>query len=103
MIDMQSFERLVSDQARADALFRLPNKLVDAGHFAANRPSRDQAEHPGNADLVVRSMSVLIGQAEDVERRRGRLGVPHRLNGGDLHLLIFAGRVTAFVAKNDDR
>ena len=43
------------------------------------------------------------GKAEHGEGGGRRLGLPHRLDGGDLHLLVLAGGVAALIAQHDDR
>jgi hypothetical protein len=102
MVRAQALHRHVRLDAAADALFGVLDKLVDAGQDAVERTRTDQAHDPWNMDREMRLALGDIGKTERGERRRRRLGIPHRLDRGEFHLLIFGNRITRFVAEHDD-
>ena len=81
---------------------REANQLVDAGYGCIHRPCGDQAQHPGHLDFITRRVA---GQVRQPEERKGgwrRLSIPHRLDGGDLHLLVDASGVAGFIPHVDN-
>ena len=78
-------------------------ELLDAGHFLADGPRRDQAQKPGDVNGVVRPLLLVVGKSERGERRRRGLGLPLGLDRGELDLLRLAGGVAGFVAEHDHR
>ncbi len=48
-------------------------------------------------------MGLHVRDAEQSERGRRGLGLPHRLHGGEFHFLVVGDGVTALVAEHDDR
>ena len=79
------------------------DQIEDSGHFLVDRARGDQPECPGDLDLGVRLARFDVGDAEDREARRRRLGLPHRFDRRDLHLLVLGGGVAALIAEHDDR
>ena len=57
----------------------------------------------GNLERIFGRFGLQVRNAEEREGGRRRLGLPHRLDRGDLHLLVAAGCVAALVAEHDDR
>ena len=48
-------------------------------------------------------MFLRIGNCNDIKPGRSGLGLPHALNGSELHLLAFGGGVAGFVTQHDHR
>ncbi|EGE55402.1 hypothetical protein RHECNPAF_930048 [Rhizobium etli CNPAF512] len=96
-------QRVIGLDAVADAGFGLLFEFVDSGNFGRQRACADQAHDPRNVHGKMRFARLLIGEAEGGEGSRRRLGLPHALDCGELHLLIFGREITAFVAEHDDR
>ena len=99
-VGLQRFERVVGDETLANPRHSVGDQFVDSRDRLGEGARSDDAEHPGNADGVVDLAVRRIGNADKIETRRGRLGLPHALDGGELHLLVFRNRVTAFIAED---
>ena len=58
---------------------------------------------PRNVNRVVGALRLVVGKAEKGERGGRLLGFPFGLDGRELHLLHFAGRISGCVAEHDHR
>ena len=89
-------------QSVADVIFGLGDERMNAFDRRVERARRDEAQQPGNLDRIAGRLRLQVGQADGGEGSRSGLGLPHRLDRGDLHLLTAAGGVAALVAEHDD-
>ena len=99
----QRLERRVRLDAADDAHPRALDQLVDAGDRLVDRARGDQAQQPGHFDFGVRRAPCDVRPTEDRERRRGRRGLPFRLDRGDFHLLVLARHVAGLIAQHHHR
>src|SRR5258708_10452854 len=81
----QRLHRLVGDNAAFDAIFAGAHEVVDPWDGRIEGPSRDQSQEPGYLDLVSSDAGGEVGDPKEGKTRGRGLGVPHRLDGGDLH------------------
>ena len=96
-------QRPIGDHAALDAIGVVGDEFVDAGNDRIDGAGGDQAEHPGNLDGVMGRALGHVGNADDGDGGGRRLRVPHRLDGGDLHLLVLAGEIAALIPQHHDR
>ena len=82
---------------------RAQDQVVDAQQRRGERARADDAHDVGDLDGEIVLALGLVGDGDQVERGGRRLGVPHGLHGGDLHLLVFSGQVAAFIAQHHHR
>ncbi len=99
----QLFEQTVGLHAVADALLVLFEEVLEAGHRGVQRTGGDDAHHVGNLHRVVGLLRLLVGNAEQGEGGRRRLGFPLGLDGRQLGLLHVADLVARLVAEDDHR
>ncbi|KAF0212377.1 MAG: hypothetical protein FD172_1317 [Methylocystaceae bacterium] len=104
-VGMTAFFRkpLIAGHAIADARLRARDQRFHAFDRLIERARRNQTQEIGYANFVFRRFTLEIGKTEDREGRRRRLRLPHRLDRGDLHLLVLARRIAALIAEHDDR
>ena len=103
LVGAQAFQCTVGQLAATHAVFGALDQFQDAGNRLVQRAGGDQAHQVGDLHRVVVLVSLLVGDAEGGEVGRRTLGLPHRLDRGQLHLLVFAGGVTALVTQHDHR
>ena len=96
-------QRVIGLDTVADAGLGLLHQIVDARNLRVERAGADEAHHPRDLNREMRFACFLIGKTDGREGGRCRLGFPHGLDGGELHLLVFGGEIAAFITQHDDR
>ena len=96
-------QRIKSQDAVADALLGLLYEFFDARDFGVQRARTNQAHDRRNMHRVMCLACRLVREAKRRERGRCGLGLPHRLDRCELHLLMLCRKVAAFVAQDNYR
>ena len=95
-------QRSIGDDAFGDAPLGLADEVVDPRHRFVDRVGADKSHHPRNFHREMCFARGDVGPAEYRERCGGRVGVPHRFDGRQLHLLVFRHRIARRIAKHYD-
>ncbi|MNM96149.1 hypothetical protein D3C81_1086160 [compost metagenome] len=99
----QFFQQGVGADAVTDAQLVLGDQVLEALDLLVQRAGGDDAHQVGNLHRVVGALLLLVGQAEQGEGGRRRLGLPLGLDGRQLGLLHVADLVARLVAEDDHR
>ncbi len=99
---LQRLDGVVGVDAGLDAVLRRQHQLGHPRHLGIQAVGGDQPEHPGHLHRIIGGAGREVRHAEDRQASRRRLGVPGRLDGCQLHLLVVGERVARRIAQHDD-
>src|SRR5271169_5939081 len=100
-VRLEPIECVVGDQTITDSPFAMRHKIVNPWNLLVERARSNNAEGPRYLDAVVDPVVCSVRNPKSIKTSRCWFRLPHALDGGEFHLLIFRYGVATLVPEND--